>query len=143
MRRLSLLCIEGIIHDLDILPFMYYDLPTQDSDQLDLPISPYGKFYIKFAHLHLEDDPQMIIRTERERLKTLYSLNTPTQKGVWSRKRTTKIYGFGRKVLTNFDLDYLLHRFYVYQNKKTQFTITNAVFPLINPNGTLAIATHF
>ena len=90
---------------------MYYDLPTQDSDQLDLPISLYDKFYIKFALMYPENDPQMIIRTERERLKTLYSLNTPTQKEVWSRKRTTKIYGFGRKVLTNFDLDYLLHSF--------------------------------
>lgn len=55
---------ERIIHDLEIVPFIYIDLPTQDIDQIDHPISPHRKFYIKFALLHPNDDPQTIIRTE-------------------------------------------------------------------------------
>ena len=39
MLGLSPLCCEGIIHDLDIVPIMYYDLPNNDSDQIDLPLS--------------------------------------------------------------------------------------------------------
>ena len=98
---------EGIIHDMDIVPFMYYDIPNNNSDQIDLPLSLslYSKYYTKFALLHPEDDPQLIIWTERERLKTFYSKNTLPQKEVWSRKRITKISGFGRKILTKFVLD--------------------------------------
>lgn len=84
MLGLSPLYKDGIIHEKDIVPFMYYDLPTQDSEQLDLPIPLYGKLYIKFAPLHPEDDPQVITRIEKERLKTLYSLNAPPKKEVWS-----------------------------------------------------------
>lgn len=77
---------------------MYYDQPTQDSDQIDLTISPYGKFYITFAPLHPEDDPQVIVRTERERLKSFYSLNARPQirsvvseenyKDIWVQKKS-------------------------------------------------------
>ena len=52
MLGLSPLCRDRIIHDLDIVPFMYYNLPTHDLDQLDLSISPYDKFYINFGPLH-------------------------------------------------------------------------------------------
>lgn len=102
---------EGIIHDLDILPFMYYDIPNNDSDQLDLPLSPYSKYYTKFAPLHPDDDLQLIIQTERERLKTFYSKNALPLKEVWSRKRITKISGFGRKILTKYELNYVMFRF--------------------------------
>lgn len=78
---------EGIVHDLDIVPFMYYDTPHNDSDQINLPLSPYSRYYTKFAPLHLEDDPQLIIRTEREILKTFYSKNVLPQKEVWCRKK--------------------------------------------------------
>ena len=61
MLGLSPLRCEGIIHDLDIVPFMYYDIPTIDSDQLNLPLSPYSKYYTKFAPLHPNDVPQLII----------------------------------------------------------------------------------
>ena len=75
MRGISPICHEGILCDSDIVPFMYYDILTNDSEQLDLPLSPYNKFYIKFAPLHPNDDPEMIIRIELERLKTFYSKN--------------------------------------------------------------------
>lgn len=65
MLGLSTLCHEGIIHGLDIVAFMYYDLPMQDTDQLNLLISPYGRYYIKFAPLHPNDDPRMIVIIER------------------------------------------------------------------------------
>lgn len=71
-------CLKVCIN-MAISPFMYYDLPTQDVDQLDLPISPHGHFYIKKALLYSNDDPQIIIRTERERLRTFYSVNARPQ----------------------------------------------------------------
>lgn len=43
MLGLSALFHEGIIHDLDILPFIYYDLPNNELDQIDLSLSPYNK----------------------------------------------------------------------------------------------------
>lgn len=122
---------------------MYYDLKNQDSNQIDFPISPYDKFYIKLAPLHPEDDPQMIIRTEREWLNTFYSKNALPQKKVWSRKRITKISGFGRKVLTQFELNCMLYCYHIYWNKSTQLIITNADFPTINPNDILTIVAHF
>ena len=91
------------------MPFMYFDLPTQDVDQLDLPISPYGRFSIKLAALHPNDDPQTIILTEHDRLSTFYSTNERTQKEVWSQKRITKIVCYGRKVQSVFDVDCLLY----------------------------------
>lgn len=73
---------EVIIHDQYIMPFMYIDLPMQDLDQIDLLISPFGKYYIKISPLHPNDDPQTIIRTERKILKTFYSVNARPQKEV-------------------------------------------------------------
>ena len=61
MLGISPLFREGILHDIHIVPFMYFDLPTHDVDQLDLTISPHGCYYIKFAPLHPSDDPQIII----------------------------------------------------------------------------------
>lgn len=85
---------EGIIHDLGIVSFMYYDLPIQDADQIDLPISPFVRYYIKYAPLHPNDDHQIVIRTEREKLKTFYSINAQPKMEVWSRKKITRITGF-------------------------------------------------
>ena len=67
----------------------------QDVDQTDLPISPFRRFYSMFAAPHPDDDPHMIVRTEKERFKTFYSVNAQPQKEVWCGKRITKNYGFG------------------------------------------------
>lgn len=112
---------------------MYYDLPTHDSDQIDLPISPHGKFYIKFAPLHPNDDPQIIFKIEHEKLRTLYSVNALPKKEVWFRKRITKIISFGNKVQSKFDLNCMLYRYYISRNKKATLTLTDAHFPSINP----------
>ena len=61
---------------------MHYDLPTQDAGKIDLSISPHWYLYTKYAPLHPNDDPQIIIRTERDRLRTLYSVNVRPQKEV-------------------------------------------------------------
>ena len=83
MLSLSPLCREGIIHDLDIVPFMYYDIPTNDSEQLDLPLSPYNKFYIKFSPLHPNDAPELIVRNEREKIENfLFQECTPSKRSV-------------------------------------------------------------
>ena len=95
MLGISPLYREGIQKDVDIVSFMYYNIPNTDSEQLNLPLSPFSKFYTKFAPLHPEDGPQMIIWTERERPKTFYDNNSLPLKEVWSRKRITKISGFG------------------------------------------------
>ena len=142
MLGLSPLFWEGIIHDLDKVPFMYYEIPSNDSEQLDLPLSSYIKYYTKFAPLHPEDDPQLIIWTEGERLKIFYSKNALPQKEVWSKKRITKIAGCGRKILTKFQLNCVLFRYYIFRNKPTQYTITDVDFPAINLNDILPIATH-
>ena len=81
---------------------MYFDLPSHDVDQLDLPISPHGHYYINFAPLH-----------PSERLRTFYSTNTQPQKEVWPRKRITKIVGHGRKVKGKFDLECLLYKYFI------------------------------
>ena len=57
MLGISPHCCKGITHDLDIVPFMYYDMPKNDLEQLDLPLCPDNKFYIKFAPLHPNDAP--------------------------------------------------------------------------------------
>lgn len=93
MLGLSPLYREGIIHDLDIVLFMYYDIPNNDSDQLDMPLSPDNKYYTKFTPLHPEDNLKLIIQIECERLKTFYSMNAIPQKEALSRKRITKTQG--------------------------------------------------
>ena len=79
----------------------------------------------------------------RERLKTFYSKNELPQKEVWSRKRITKISGFGRKILTKFELNCVLYRYHIFRNKLIQKTITDADLPTINPNDILTIVAHF
>lgn len=143
MLGISPLYRQRIIHDLDIVLFMYYDIPNNDLDQLDLPISPYSKYYTKFAPLHLNDDPHFLIRTEREWLNNFYTKNDLPQKEVWSRKRITKISGCARKVLTNFNMNCVLFRYYILQNKPTSYTISDADFPAVNPNDILTIDAHF
>lgn len=122
---------------------MYFDLLNHDSYQIDLPLSPYNKFYTKFTPLHPEDYPQLIIQTERERLQTFYSKNALPQKEVWSRKRITKISEFGWEILTMFELNDVLFRYHMFQNKPIQCTISDAEFPPINPNDILTIVAHF
>lgn len=90
---------------------MYFDFPSQDSDKIDLPISSFRKYYIKFAPLHPNDDAQTIIRIELERLSILYYVNALPQKEVWSWKRITNIVGFGNKVQSKFDLNCMLYRY--------------------------------
>lgn len=53
-----------------LFPFMYLYHPAQYANQLDLPISPHGRYYIKVAPLHPTDDPQIIIRTDVQKLIT-------------------------------------------------------------------------
>ena len=142
MLGISPLFRQGIICDIHSVPFMYYDLPTQDVDQLDLPISPHGRYYIKFASLNPTDDPQTIIRTKRERLRTFYSINAQPQKEVWSWKRITKIVGYGNKVQSKFDLDYPLHRYFISQNRESTITISDADFPSMNPGDILTLVVH-
>lgn len=57
MRGISPLYHEGILRKHEIIPFMYYDVPTNDSEQLHLPLSRYNKYYITFAPLHPNDNP--------------------------------------------------------------------------------------
>lgn len=57
MLGFSRLFQDEIIHDINFVPFMYCDLPTQDAGQLDLLTFPHGRYYIKFAHLHPTNDP--------------------------------------------------------------------------------------
>lgn len=72
---------EGIIHDINFLPFIYFDIPTQDANQLRFPIVSYGCYYIKSTPLDPTDDPETIIRTYHERLRTFYSTNAWPPKG--------------------------------------------------------------
>ena len=141
MLGLSPLSHEAIIHDLDIVLLMYYDIPKDDLEQIDLPLSPYSMYYTKIAPLPPNDDPQLIIRTEHERLKSFYTKNALPQKEVWCRKRINEISGFARKVLTKFDLNCVLFR-YILWNKPTQYTISDADFHEINPNDILTIFSH-
>lgn len=97
MMGISRLFRKVILHDIIFMPFMYFDLPINDANQFELPISPHGCYYINFSPLHL-DDPQTIIRTECERLRTFFSTNPGPQKEVWSQKRITKILAYGRKL---------------------------------------------
>lgn len=117
MLGISPLFRDGIIHNLDIVPVMYYDIPPNDAEQLDLPFSPYRKFYIKWTPLHPKDSQDLIIRTERERLKTFYTKNALPLKEVWPKKRITKIPGFGIKVLSKFELNCILFKYYIIRNK--------------------------
>ena len=142
MRGISPLCREGILHDSDIVYFMYYDILTTDSEQLDLPLSPYSKFYINFPPLHPNDDPEMIIRTERERLKTFYSKNAQPQKEVRTRKRITKISRFGRKILLKYELSCPLFRYHIIWNKLIYHTIADVDFPAMHLNDVLTIVSH-
>lgn len=57
MLGISPLFREGVIHNIHFVPFMNYDLPTQDVEQLDLPIYPHGHFCIRYAPLHPTNDP--------------------------------------------------------------------------------------
>lgn len=61
MLDISLLFQEGILHDIHCVPSCTSIFQQNDENQLDLPISPHGCFYIKFAPLHPLDDPQTII----------------------------------------------------------------------------------
>ena len=129
MIWISPLCREGILKDVDIVPFMYYDIPNNDLEQLDLPFSPFSKFYTKFAPLYPEDDPQMIIQTKHERLETFYAKNALPLKEFWSQKRITKISGLRRKIMTKFELNCILFRFHIFRNKPTCKIITDSDFP--------------
>ena len=143
MRGISPLCREGILKAEEIIPCMYNDISPNDSEQLDLPLSPFSKFYTKFSHLHSSDNPQTIIRTQRERLKTFYSKHAQPLKEVWSRKRITKVEGFGRKILVKFELNCPLFRLHIRRNKSTHRTITDADFTSMNPNDILTLAAYF
>lgn len=121
---------------------MYFDLLTNDADQLDLQISPHGRHYIKFSNLHPSNDPQTILQTECERFRTFYSINARTQNEVWSQKRITNILRYGSKVQSMFDLDYLLYRYFIYRNKKFIVTISDSDIPSINPNDIFTISAH-
>ncbi|CAI9296954.1 unnamed protein product [Lactuca saligna] len=48
MLRISPLFREWILLDIHFVPFMYFDFPIDDADQLDIPISPHRRYYIKF-----------------------------------------------------------------------------------------------
>lgn len=52
---------EGILHDINYVPFMSFPILENDLDQLGLPISPHGGFYVKFTPLHPSDDLHIII----------------------------------------------------------------------------------
>lgn len=134
---------EGILKDVDIIPCIYYDIPSDNSEQLDLPLSPFSRFYIKFTPLHPEDNPEVNLQTERERLKTFYTKIALPLKEVWSRKRITKITGYGRKILVKYELHFPLFRYHIVQNKPSYKTITDADFPSMNPNDVLTIVAHF
>ena len=122
---------------------MYYDISSDDFEQLDLPLSPFSKFYIKFAPLHPNDNLEFTIRTERERLKTFYAKNSLPLKEVWTRKKITKIYGYGRKILTKFELSCSLLWYHVVRNKPTYKPIIVVDFPAMDPNDIRTIAAHF
>ena len=85
----------------------------------------------------------MIIQTEHERLKTFYVKNALPFKEVWTRKRITKVNGFGRKILVKFELNCTLFRFHLLRNKATPKTVTDADFPSMNPIDILTLAAYF
>lgn len=49
---ISLSCPQGMIYDDHFMPHQIYALPSNDFDQIDLPISSRGRFYVKFSPLH-------------------------------------------------------------------------------------------
>ena len=57
--------------------------------------------------------------------------------------KTCKISRYAKNVLTKFDLNYVLFRYYILQNKPTPYTISDADFPTVNPNDILTIVAHF
>lgn len=57
-------------------------------------------------------------------------------------KENTQDLWVGRKVLTKFDLNCMLYRYYIYRKKSTQLIITDTEFPTINPNDILTIFAH-
>lgn len=79
---------------------------------------------------------------ERERLRTLYSVNARPQKEVWCRKRITKIVGFSNKIKSKFGLNCMMYKYYVSRDKEATITHTDVDFPSINPNDILTIVAY-
>lgn len=69
-------------------------------------------------------------------------MNARPQKEMWSRKRVTKFVGYGNKVLSKFDINCLLYKYFVSRNNEATITITDVYFPSIDPNDILTIVDH-
>lgn len=91
-----------MIYDDHFVPHQSYALTSNDFEQIYLPISLHGRFYVNFSPFHPSDDKETLVRTERERLDTFYTTNALPQDKTWSKFRITKFSGFGTKILGYF-----------------------------------------
>lgn len=52
---------QGMIYDYHFVPPSNLRSSFKRFEQIDLPISPHGRFYIKFAPVHPSDDKQILV----------------------------------------------------------------------------------
>lgn len=93
---------EGRLYEHHKVPFVSHAPHTSHSEQLNHPISLHDRFYVKFTTLHLSDEQEILLRTERERLSTFYSINALSKERSMVKTKNYKINVCVMKLFINF-----------------------------------------
>ncbi|KAL4555060.1 hypothetical protein LXL04_037671 [Taraxacum kok-saghyz] len=125
-----------------MVPVETYRVSESGNVQLDLPLSPFAMYYMRFppAWLELAEDVQL--HKERERLEIFFQKYAQPREKVWSLSAIRSVSNIRSR---SFQREKKKAEFYSYDIRRrdeTTTTISEADFPLMNPADMLIICRH-
>ncbi|KAL4559822.1 hypothetical protein LXL04_031968 [Taraxacum kok-saghyz] len=125
-----------------MVPVETYRVSESGNVQLDLPLSPFAMYYMRFppAWLELAEDVQL--HKERERLEIFFQKYAQPREKVWSLSAIRSVSNIRSRSFQREKKKAEFYSFDIRRRDETTTTISEADFPLMNPADMLIICRH-
>ncbi|KAL4581323.1 hypothetical protein LXL04_017535 [Taraxacum kok-saghyz] len=125
-----------------MVPVETYRVSESGNVQLDLPLSPFAMYYMRFQPAWPELPEDVQLHKERERLEIFFQKYAQPREKVWSLSAIRSVSNIRAR---SFQKEKKKAEFYSYdiqRRDETTTTISKADFPLMNPADMLIISRH-
>ena len=125
-----------------MVPVETYRVSESGNVQLDLPLSPFAMYYMRFppAWLELAEDVQL--HKERERLEIFFQKYAQPREKVWSLSAIRSVSNIRARSFQREKKNADFYSYDIRRRDETTTTISEADFPLMNPADMLIIGRH-
>ncbi|KAL4578347.1 hypothetical protein LXL04_014468 [Taraxacum kok-saghyz] len=125
-----------------MVPVETYRVSESGNVQIDLPLSPFAMYYMRFPPAWPELPEDVQLHKERERLEIFFRKYAQPREKVWSLSAIRSVSNIRARSFQRENKKAEFYSYVIRRRDETTTTISEADFPLMNPADMLIIGRH-